>query len=151
VAQGLPQQVPRRSAALRWDVVAVVFLGGCVGGAVRYAVTTAWPAPAGRFPWATLAVNTAGAFLLGGIVVFAAELLPSRYLRPLLGTGFCGALTTFSSVVVSTDQLVAHRHPGTGAVYVVATVGAGLGAAASGIAGSRAVVRRHRRQERRRS
>jgi len=37
---------------------------------------------------------------------------PTTYVRPLLGTGFCGAWTTFSSITASTDQLAAHEHAG---------------------------------------
>lgn len=129
------------------DVVAVVFAGGCVGGYARYALGRAWvPAPYG-FPWATLAVNLAGAFVLAAVVVTAAELRPSRYLRPLLGTGFCGALTTFSSVVVATAQLSAHHRAATAAGYLAATVLGGLAAGAAGLAAARAVIRRRLQQE----
>lgn len=142
-AQSRPSSWPR----LHPDVVAVVFAGGCVGGYARYALGRAWvPAPYG-FPWATLAVNLAGAFVLAAVVVVAAELRPSRYLRPLLGTGFCGALTTFSSVVVTTAQLSAHHRAATAAGYLAATVLGGLAAASAGLVGARAVTRRRVHQE----
>jgi CrcB protein len=124
---------------LRLDVVAAVFVGGCAGGWARYAATSRWPAPAGQLPWATFSVNVAGAFVLALVVVIAADIAPSRYLRPLLGTGFCGALTTFSSVVVTTDQLYAH-HPRTAAAYLAATIVAGLAAASFGLAVGRAIA-----------
>jgi CrcB protein len=124
----------------RWPVVTAVFAGGCVGGYARYAVTAAWPAGTGRFPWSTFGVNTAGAFVLAVVVVVAAELRRARHLRPLLGTGFCGALTTFSAVVVTADQLLAHGHPATAVAYLAATVAAGLGAATLGLVAARAVV-----------
>jgi CrcB protein len=133
---------------LRADVVGCVFLGGCVGGWARYAITTAWPTTSGRFPWATLTVNAAGSFILALVVVVAVELVPSRYLRPLLGTGFCGALTTFSSVVVSTDELFAHRHLGTGIGYLLASIGAGLALGAAGLLAGRAAVTVRRRDRR---
>lgn len=136
------------SAALRprrLDVLAVVFVGGCVGGAARYAATSAGHAPAGGFPWATFAVNVSGAFVLAAVVVAAAR-RPSRYLRPLLGTGFCGAFTTFSSVVVSADQMFAHGHAATAVAYLAATVIGGLAAAWLGRMLMRAAgVRRDRR------
>jgi CrcB protein len=137
---------PGRWPSFRADVVGCVFLGGCVGGWARYAVTTAWPTAAGRFPWATLTVNAAGSFILAVVVVVAAELVPSRYLRPLLGTGFCGALTTFSSVVVTADELFAHRHPATGTGYLLASIGAGLALGWSGLLAGRAAVARRRRR-----
>jgi CrcB protein len=102
---------PSRWPRLRVDVILAVFVGGCLGGWARYAITTTWPADAGDFPWATFYVNVAGALILG-LVVAIASVLSSRFVRPLLGTGFCGALTTFSAVVLTTDQLFAHHHQG---------------------------------------
>ena len=132
---------------LRLDVIAVVFAGGCLGGAARYAVTSANPVSRGAFPWPTLTVNLAGAFVLTLVVVIASELVPSRYLRPLVGTGFCGALTTFSSVVVAADQLFAHHHVPTGIGYLLANVAGGLAAGWLGLVLGRAIVaNRHRRR-----
>ena len=119
--------------------LAVIFAGGCVGGYARYAVTSAWSTSRGAFPWSTLAVNLAGAFVLGIVVVLATDPGRSRHLRPLVGTGFCGALTTFSSVVVATDQLAAHHRVTTAVTYVAATTVAGLLAAAMGLAAGRAL------------
>ena len=119
--------------------LAVVFAGGCVGGCARYAVTSAWTSSRGGFPWSTLAVNVAGAFVLGIVVVLATQPHRHRHLRPLVGTGFCGALTTFSSVVVATDQLAAHHHVPTALAYVATTTVAGLFAAAAGLAAGRAL------------
>src|SRR3954447_20892995 len=77
------------AADVRWVALAV-FAGGCVGGLMRYSVVKAWPEPHAGFPWSTFAVNVAGALLLGVIVVVATEVATSwRYLRPLLGAGFC--------------------------------------------------------------
>ncbi len=136
---------PSRWPSLRWDVVLAVFLGGCVGGWGRYGITQVWPAQSGRFPWATFGVNAAGAFILALVVVVAADVLSSRYLRPLLGTGFCGALTTFSSIVVTTDLLFAHHHLGTAIVYLLASILAGLAAASFGLIVGRAVAANRRR------
>ena len=136
---------PPRWPRLHPDLIVAVFLGGSVGGYLRYAVTRAWPAAAGHFPWSTLAVNVAGAFVLTVVVIIAAEVAPSRYLRPLLGTGFCGGLTTFSSVVVATDRLVAHQHAVTGVTYLLTTIAAGLVAGWCGLVTGRAVATTHRR------
>lgn len=131
---------PARRPRLRWDVLAVIFIGGCAGGAARYGLNQAWPAGAGDFPWTIFAVNTSGAFVLSLVIVIAADVLPSRYLRPLLGTGFCGAFTTFSSIVVTFDELVAHHHPGVAAAYLAASIGAGLVAAWLGLVVGRAIA-----------
>jgi fluoride exporter len=135
---------PSRWPRLRLDVIVAVFIGGCLGGWARYAVTTTWPADAGGFPWATFYVNAAGALILG-LMVAAAGVLSSRFVRPLLGTGFCGAFTTFSAVVVTTDQLFVHRHQGVAVVYLAASALAGLAAAALGLVLGRALVSSHPR------
>jgi CrcB protein len=112
--------------------------------------TKTWPAGVGGFPWSTFSVNTAGAFVLALVVVIAAELAPSRYLRPLVGTGFCGALTTFSSIVVAADQLLAHGHLAIATAYVAASIVSGLAAGSFGLIVGRAVtVNRHRARQRR--
>jgi CrcB protein len=140
-----PQATLARWPALRLDVIAVIFAGGCVGGWARYAATSEWAAPKDGFPWATFAVNVTGAFILALVIVIAAEVASSRYLRPLLGTGFCGALTTFSSVVVTADQLFAHHHPRTATAYLTATVVAGLAATSFGLVIARAIANNRRR------
>ena len=134
----------RERPALPWDILGVIFLGGCVGGYARYAISDAWAASRSTFPSAILTVNVIGAFVLGLVVVLAADLLPSRYLRPLLGTGFCGALTTFSSVVVGAAGIFARHRPGIAAGYLAATMLGGLATAALGVATGRLLTRRAR-------
>jgi fluoride exporter len=125
--------------------VVAVAVGGLAGGALRYAVGLWQPASRTGFPWAVFAVNTAGALLLALLLVLVLEVLPpTTYLRPLVGTGFCGALTTFSSVVTGADQLVARGHAGLAAGYLAASLGAGLAAAVCGAALGRAVPVRWR-------
>jgi CrcB protein len=97
------------------------------------------------FAWSTLTVNLAGAFVLAVVIVTAAQLVRSRLLRPLLGTGLCGALTTFSSVVVDVDRLVAHGNAGTASAYLAANVVGGLAAAALGLVLARLVIGDRRR------
>lgn len=137
---------PGRWPRLEARLLAVVFAGGVGGGLARYGVTQAWPTPAGGFPWSTFVVNTAGAFALALLLVVLTEMwAPHRYLRPLLGTGFLGALTTFSSVTAAGDQLAAHGHGTTAVIYLTASVLAGLGAASFGLLLGRAFAAgRHR-------
>lgn len=135
---------PRRRS--RWPrirpaIVAAVAAGGFLGGLVRYLVGLALPAAAGTFPWGIFLVNTAGAFILALLLILVLEVLPpTTYLRPVLGTGFCGALTTFSSVATEVDQLVAHGHAATAAGYVGTSLVAGLAGASFGIVVGRAVA-----------
>lgn len=88
----------------------LVFVGGGLGAAVRFLVTTAaarWEA----FPLGTLAVNAGGSFLMG-LVMGAILLLTEKYgliaepLRLLLAVGFLGGLTTFSSFSFETLLLL---------------------------------------------
>jgi CrcB protein len=121
------------------DVVVAVFLGGCVGGVLRYAVVRAWPGSGGAVPWSTLVVNLAGAFVLAVVLVAVTREPRHPLLRPLLGTGFCGALTTFSAFAVVTDRLAAHDHLGAAAAYLALTTVGSLVAALAGYLTARAV------------
>lgn len=130
----------RRWPRIHWGNVAAVAIGAFAGGVARYLVVLAWPAPSGTFPWGIFGVNTAGVFILALLLVLALEVVnPSDYLRPMLGTGFCGGLTTFSSVATGVDELAAHGHPGLAVGYVAASVFAGLAAAALGIIFGRSI------------
>lgn len=131
-----PFRRPRRAGwpRLRASVLLAVYVGGVAGGLARYAVTSAWPTPTRGFPWATFVVNTAGAFALAVLLVLLIEgSAPRRYARPLLGTGFLGAFTTFSSVVAATAQLAAHGHGRTATGYLAGSVLATLCAAFLGL------------------
>jgi CrcB protein len=84
-------------------------------------------------------VNLIGSLAVGLVVVAALErVAPSRYFRPLLGTGFCGGLTTFSTFAVETDLLVKAGRVGTAAAYVVVSVVGGLVAVRIGMLLARA-------------
>lgn len=126
----------------RFDVLLAVFVGGCAGGAARFAVVRAWPTGSSGFPWSTLAVNLGGAAALGVLLVLAGTVWHSRYARPLLGTGFCGAFTTFSAVVVDADRLLGRGEGGIAAGYLAASFLGGLVLALAGIVLTRAVLGR---------
>jgi fluoride exporter len=131
---------------LRASVIGTVFVGGCAGGLVRYLTSQHWPTVTHLFPWPTFTVNVAGAFILTLLLVIATDVLgPTTYLRPLVGTGFCGALTTFSSVVVSADQLIAHGHAAVATAYLLASIAAGLAAAWLGLFTGRSFAAYRRR------
>lgn len=69
---------------------------------------------------------------------------PATYVRPLLGTGFCGALTTFSSVTVTSDQLVVGGNTATGVLYLAASMTSGLACAAFGLVLGRSIAANRR-------
>jgi CrcB protein len=107
--------------------LAAVFVGGAVGTILRAALGTLGVADPGRWPWPTFTVNIVGTFLLGYVVTRLVERLPlSRYRRPILGTGLCGGLTTFSTMQVETIKMIQHHHYGLAAGYTAASIVAGL-------------------------
>lgn len=139
VAAGAPPGAP--PPRLRVAPLVAVAAGGFAGGLARYAIGEAWPTRTDGFPAATFAINTSGAFVLACVLLLALEVLPpTTYVRPLLGTGFCGAYTTFSSVAVSSDQLVHHGHSGIAAEYVALSLVAGLAVVVATLAVGRRVV-----------
>jgi fluoride exporter len=124
----------------RRELIAV-FAGGCAGTVARALLGDALPHDPGTWPWATFAVNVAGAFLLGWLITRLQERLPpSAYRRPLLGTGLCGGLTTFSAFQVELlDMLDADR-----AALAAGYAGASIAAGCAGVALATNLVRRGR-------
>lgn len=97
-----------------------VFAGGAAGALARTALVRLYPSPEGSWPWVTFIVNIAGCALLGYLVVRVQERLPlTAYLRPSLGTGFCGALTTFATIQVELMAMIERQR------YVLALAYAG--------------------------
>jgi len=114
--------------------LAAIAVGGSLGTLARYGVERAVVPSAHGIPWATLTVNVVGSFVLGGVLTLVVERWPGdRYLRPLVAVGFCGGFTTFSTLAVEIDQRLQHGRPAVAAVYLAATLLAGLGAALAGI------------------
>jgi CrcB protein len=107
--------------------LAAVFVGGAIGTLARAGLATLAASEPGRWPWPTFIVNIVGAFLLGYFATRLLERLPvSSYRRPLLGTGLCGGLTTFSTMQVETVRMLERHHYGLAIGYTVASIAAGL-------------------------
>jgi len=85
-------------AVARAEPLALVAVGGFAGAISRYAVAGVLP---GSFPWGTLAVNVLGSFALGVVVSAPVD----GTVALIVGTGFCGAFTTFSSFAFETVRL----------------------------------------------
>jgi CrcB protein len=106
----------------------LVFLGAAVGAPLRYLtdrlVQSRHDTP---FPWGTFTVNLAGCLVLGGLAG-AGTALPGPVFA-LVGTGFCGALTTYSTVSYETMRLAERKAYFYAATNVVVSVVAGVGAA----------------------
>jgi CrcB protein len=124
-APGRRRILPR---ADRREIVAI-FAGGAVGTLLRAALSDAFPGSATSWPWPTFAVNIVAAFLLGYFVTRLQERLPlSSYRRPLLGTGLCGGLSTFSTMQVEIVKMLGAHAWGLAAGYTAASIGAGYAA-----------------------
>ncbi|MGV9856827.1 fluoride efflux transporter CrcB [Streptomyces sp. NPDC003442] len=112
----------------------LVIAGGMVGAPLRYltdrAVQTRHDSV---FPWGTFLVNVVGCLVLGLLTGAAAEGAASQRLQLLLGTGLCGALTTYSTFSYETLRLAEEG----ARLFAVANVGlslvVGVGAAFAGV------------------
>ena len=108
--------------------LAAIAAGGAAGALLRGALVQA-SGTSGQWPWATFAANIVGTFLLGYFVTRLQERLPlSAYRRPFLGTGACGALTTFSTMQVELLQMLDAGRAGLAAGYAAASLAAGFAA-----------------------
>jgi fluoride exporter len=110
-------------------MLAAVFVGGAIGAVARAVLGLAFPHDPAQWPWSTFVVNIVGAFLLGYFATRLQERLPlSSYRRPLLGTGLCGGLTTFSTMQVEILGMLDHRHYGLALAYALVSVAVGYAA-----------------------
>jgi len=115
----------------------LVVVGAAAGAPLRYLADRVLRVRFGAtLPWATFAVNVAGSALLG-LVVGAAAPPP---LLALVGTGFCGALTTYSTFGAETVALAEDGRPVAAAVNALGSVLACLAAAALGLASGSALT-----------
>jgi CrcB protein len=116
--------------------VLLVALGAAIGAPLRYLTDRAIQSRHDSvFPWGTLTVNVAGSLLLG----FVTGLPADPGVAALGGTGFCGALTTYSTFSYETLRLVQDGARFYAVINVVASVVAGLGAAYAGLLLAQAV------------
>jgi CrcB protein len=109
--------------------VAAIFAGGAIGTLLRAALAEAFPHAATAWPWPTFGVNIGAAFLLGYFVTRLQERLPlSSYRRPMLGTGVCGGLSTFSTMQVEILKMISAHDWGLAVGYAAASIAAGYAA-----------------------
>lgn len=122
---------------MNWVLVVV---GGMVGAPLRYLTDRAVQSRHDSvFPWGTFAVNVTGCLVLGVLTGAAVAGAAGSHLRLLLGTGLCGALTTYSTFSYESLRLAETGARLYAAVNVLASVAAGLGAAFLGGALARTV------------
>lgn len=119
--------------------IALIFLGGAVGAPLRYLVDRAVQSRHDSvFPWGTFSVNLAGCLVLGALAG-AGTALPGSLLA-LAGTGFCGALTTYSTFSYETLRLAEQKAYFYAAMNVVVSVVGGVGAAILACTGVAAIL-----------
>jgi CrcB protein len=108
----------------------LVAIGAAIGAPARYLTDRfVQSRHDSAFPWGTFTVNVVGSLLLG----FLAGLPADKTVTALVGTGFCGALTTYSTFSYETMRLAQTGFRFYALVNAVASVVAGLGAATIGL------------------
>jgi fluoride exporter len=113
-----PPTALRRRATL----LAVIGAGGAIGSAARYGAVLAMPPHLDAFPVATFLVNVVGAVILGAVAALPTDWLSAHELtRPAIGTGFCGGLTTFSTMTLEIYQR-SPAHSTLAATYAVTSL-----------------------------
>ena len=117
--------------------VLLIAIGAALGAPLRYltdrAVQARHDSP---FPWGTLTVNVLGSLVLGAVAAIPA----GPAVTALVGTGFCGALTTWSTLSYETLRLTREGARFHALASALASVVAGLGAASLGYALARALT-----------
>lgn len=112
-------------------IALMVALGAMVGAPARYLTDRAVQSGHDTvFPWGTLTVNVVASLVLGVLTGVAGH--ASGNVSVLLGTGFCGALSTFSTFSYETVRLLQERDRFYAAANVLLSLLAGLGAVALG-------------------
>ncbi|MFE5208030.1 fluoride efflux transporter CrcB [Streptomyces sp. NPDC056600] len=115
----------------------LVIAGAMVGAPLRYLTDRAVRLrlrPDAVFPWGTFTVNVAGSLVLGLLTGAAAAGAAGEHLQLLLGTGLCGALTTYSTFSWETLRLAEERSPVLAAGNALGSLVAGLAAMYAGVA-----------------
>jgi len=113
--------------------VVLVLIGGALGAPLRYLTDLLVQARHDSIlPWGTLTVNVVGSFALGAVAAAVAVAGAPSWLMTLLGTGFCGALTTFSTFGFETVRLLEEGSLLEAFINVLASLAAGMLAVAAG-------------------
>jgi len=117
-----------------------VVLGAAVGAPLRYLTDRfVQRRHASAFPWGTATVNLAGSFVLGLLTAGLTRHAVSPAVMALLGTGFCGALTTYSTFGYETVRLIQNRTRLLALANVVGSILGGLAAVYCGVAVATAI------------
>jgi len=111
-----------------------IFAGGFLGALVRAGLEEAFAPASGSWPWPTFAVNLLASALLGYAIAWLGEHHPRTMLaRAFLATGICGALSTFSTVMIELIHLRESAGLGLACAYGAASIAGGLAAVVLGM------------------
>lgn len=107
--------------------LAAIFAGGAIGAIARVWLSQHLAQGDASWPWTIFAINITGSFALGYFATRLQERLPqSTYRRPLVGTGFCGAYTTFSTMQIEALKMIEADRYGLAVAYSITSVLAGM-------------------------
>jgi len=116
-------------------LIALLLVGGAIGAPARYLVDGAVQGRVGgTFPWGTFVVNVTGSLVLGVLTGLALYHGLGDVPRAAVGTGFCGAYTTFSTYSYETVRLLEAGELGPAAAHAFGSIAVGLLAAGIGLA-----------------
>lgn len=112
-----------------------VVLAGLIGAPTRYLLDSIIAERTRKaFPWGTFAINMSGSFLLGLLTGLALYQGFPGTPKTILGAGFLGSYTTFSTYTYESLRLVEEGARTEALANVLGSVGAGVAAAALGLA-----------------
>ena len=114
-----------------------IYLGGVVGALLRVGLSELASTSPGQWPWATFAVNMAGALLLGYFFALYRDHPAESLHHPFLGTGICGTLTTFSTMQLELFEMLDEGFLALAVAYCAVTIAAGYVLVRLGIAAER--------------
>jgi CrcB protein len=107
--------------------IAAIFVGGMAGSLLRVWVARHFAAGDGNWPWAIFAINVSGSFVLACIATHVqGRPLRLTVVGPLVGVGFCGAYTTFSTMQLEILQMIDRDRYALAGSYALCSVLAGL-------------------------
>ena len=133
--------IAAHSAFMRLRIVAIA-VGGALGAVARAWLGREWPSGDG-WPWGTFVANMAGTAILAWFFAFLiGQGTSTRLWRLLVGTGFCGALTTFGTFQVEVIDLAKHGDRGLAIAYAAVSLAAGMAIAVAAAAIGREMARR---------
>ena len=113
--------------------VLLVLLGGAIGAPTRYLTDVVVQSRhRSRLPWGTITVNVVGSLVLGLVAGLTSASDAPAWVLTLVGTGFCGALTTFATFSFETVRLAEARRWGAAIGNLLISLVVGLVAVAVG-------------------